>query len=483
MENAKKPISLVLALVLALSAFFVVCAGAVVDASAAAGDVIYFKKPASWNSVYCYVWEKDGEGSVAWPGTEMTDEGDDIYSFTMPGNENMVIFNNNSGSQTADLTFQGGDMLFTPSSDSGNGINGNWEPYETGPVKFTSFGTSLESPQYKDTQINIFASAESENGSAIEYQFSVSGAESRVLQNYSSSTNVYWSPAVAGEYVITVTARDAQDNEVSRSMDYTIKDDATESRPVLKGITPAGGSTVQTGQRASVDVIASGGMTGTNLLFYKVAITQQSTQQVVNGDVYYSLNDTYSFTPAQDGTYNVTVYVQNSSNITVSNTYELFATSSAADLLIQSFTSSKTSPINAGDSVTFTAQATGGTEPYEYQFAVNNVVQQSYSSKQTFDWTANAGGTYTIAVTARDAEGKTATTDAISITVLEEEYILGDADGDGKVTLIDAILIQRASIGLVTLTNTQMKAADFDQNGTVELQDALMVQKRALAII
>ena len=52
MENAKKPISLVLALVLALSAFFVVCAGAVVDASAAAGDVIYFKKPSSWNSVY-----------------------------------------------------------------------------------------------------------------------------------------------------------------------------------------------------------------------------------------------------------------------------------------------------------------------------------------------------------------------------------------------------------------------------------------------
>lgn len=615
MVNAKKPLAVVLALLMVFSAFF---AAGTIGASAASGDTIYFEKPDGWSTVNCYVWGGSSGVAKDWPGTAMTLVSGNVYSFTMPGDQDSVIFNNGGSDQTGDAaaSYDGTKNYFTPSSDrddkgrllgtwsvyegstnptsatdptsatsatdptsatsatdptqpsgdaayaylnneagwskvnahywngSGTGTswpgvalsdanktaegyyeviipaeyvdstkskggiifnNGSgdqstdlrigpgesmiynnktksWEIYDTSPLKITSFGTNEKSPQYKETDVTIFASAVSDTGAAIQYQFSVSGAENKVIQGYSTKTSVVWNPTVAGTYKITVDVKDSEGNTNSRTIDYTIKDDATEANAILKGITPATGSVIKTNQKANVTVNASGGQVGTNLLFYKVSIVQQSTQKVVNGDVYYSLNKNYSFTPAQDGTYTVTVSVQNSKNHTVTNTYELFSSSSDADLVIQSFQMSTPSTVTVGTDVTFTALANGGTQPYQYQFTVNGAVKQAYSSNNTYTMKSAAAGTYNVEVTVKDASNKTATTTALQLTVIDQQYTPGDVDKDGDVTMKDALLVQKAVLDLVTFTDEQIKIADMDGNGDIDLKDAITIQKIVLQI-
>lgn len=57
-----------------------------------------------------------------------------------------------------------------------------------------------------------------------------------------------------------------------------------------------------------------------------------------------------------------------------------------------------------------------------------------------------------------------------------DPYILGDADDDGKVTVLDATAIQRHLAALTTLSYHE-QAADADENGEVDILDATAVQR------
>lgn len=68
---------------------------------------IYFKNTANWSKVYAYSWKKNTNDCVkAWPGTEMQyDSAKKLYYIDVNVNTyDMIIFNNNNGTQTADLT-------------------------------------------------------------------------------------------------------------------------------------------------------------------------------------------------------------------------------------------------------------------------------------------------------------------------------------------------------------------------------------------
>ena len=58
-----------------------------------------------------------------------------------------------------------------------------------------------------------------------------------------------------------------------------------------------------------------------------------------------------------------------------------------------------------------------------------------------------------------------------------ETYIMGDADGDGRVTVNDATLIQRAGIGLAQLSRVRERTADVNGDGRVSILDTTCVQK------
>ena len=85
-----KVLSLILCLMLAVSA---VCAGTV-GAFAASGDTVYCKLNNGWSKVYCYMWSDSLGNNQAWPGVEMTNVTDNIYSYSIGADYDMIIFNN-----------------------------------------------------------------------------------------------------------------------------------------------------------------------------------------------------------------------------------------------------------------------------------------------------------------------------------------------------------------------------------------------------
>lgn len=62
----------------------------------------------------------------------------------------------------------------------------------------------------------------------------------------------------------------------------------------------------------------------------------------------------------------------------------------------------------------------------------------------------------------------------------ELNFVLGDIDGDGKVTATDARLALRAAVGLEVLTEDQLKAADWDKDGKITAADAREILKKAV---
>ena len=73
---------------------------------------------------------------------------------------------------------------------------------------------------------------------------------------------------------------------------------------------------------------------------------------------------------------------------------------------------------------------------------------------------------------------------SFSVTIIERVYILGDANGDGRVTTKDSLNVLRYSVGLWKNISEEQKAAlDVDGNGKVTASDALKIQRYAIGIL
>lgn len=602
-KKGKKSTSLMLSVLMLLSVFTVMIVNVSTTAAAAGGDVIYFEKPGSWGTPNCYVWSEGSEGPTAWPGTAMkaVQGEENVYAFTMPGNQEKVIFNNGNGShQTADLSFEGGNKIFKvsgsetgtkvtgawssysgsavtptdpadptqpeptnppvtgkgayaylkndagwtnptvyywkdgntsnsawpgaalkdsdkdaagnyavfiPESYLGGGVifnNGNdsqksgdltiksgesklynnkdnsWEIYDTSAVQFANVSTDLASPQYRETDITISATATGGSGD-IQYKFSVKkGSQTTVLSDYSAQSSVVWTPDAAGTYSVVIEVKDSEGNTNSRTISpYVIEDDRTSVKPVLKGITPANGTQVQANKEMTLSVKAAGGITGTNLLFYKVAVKAPDGTAV--NTVYYKTGNTLTFKPAKLGTYTITVTVQNSANTTVENTYTYESVGTPTpveDPVVRSFTTNPQTSAVAGTAVTMSAQGAQGAAPYEYRFSVNGTVVREYAPANSYTWVPQTAGAYTLKVTLKDAQGKTAEK-TLSFTVTKKPdgtVIRGDVDLNGKVEVSDVLTLQKYIAKQVALSADQLKAADVTDDGKADVSDVLKIQ-------
>lgn len=125
MKKSKKLLCVIMALIIALSAF-----GVMITANAASGDTFYFQKPADWNDdIYVYWWS--GSGAPSWPGVKMTKEGGDLYSFK--ATTSFTEFNINDGGaenvsdphQTVNLNFPKDGMMGVVGTSAGKNDYGN----------------------------------------------------------------------------------------------------------------------------------------------------------------------------------------------------------------------------------------------------------------------------------------------------------------------------------------------------------------------
>ncbi|MBR3028936.1 MAG: starch-binding protein [Bacteroidales bacterium] len=73
--------------------------------------IAYFKNTEGWKNVYCYAWDGDNKILGEWPGVQARANNDGLFYmvFTDDVPKN-IIWNNNSGDQTADLAFENGEV-------------------------------------------------------------------------------------------------------------------------------------------------------------------------------------------------------------------------------------------------------------------------------------------------------------------------------------------------------------------------------------
>ncbi len=107
----------------------------------------------------------------------------------------------------------------------------------------------------------------------------------------------------------------------------------------------------------------------------------------------------------------------------------------------------------------------------EYTASTSSDTNTSTNTSTDSD-TGTSTDTSTDSDTGTSTDSDSDTGDTYQITVL-----LGDADLNGSVNLIDAAVAQRAIAALTTLNETAAAAADVDGNSTVNTADVLYIQK------
>ena len=77
--------------------------------------------------------------------------------------------------------------------------------------------------------------------------------------------------------------------------------------------------------------------------------------------------------------------------------------------VISSLEADKVSPQKTETAIKFDTEASGGTGSLSYQYEINGEVVKAYDSQSDYTWTPSTAGTYTVKVTVKDANNKTAT--------------------------------------------------------------------------
>lgn len=369
------------------------------------GTTVYYKNNSNWSTPYVYMWNSDSD-NLGWPGKPMTKVEDNVWMYTASKKYSNCIFSNNGSDKTADLTAYDGQIY----------DNGTWKVYDTSDLRVTSYTTDPSSDIYTGMDVTLSAEAYNKSGKAVYYKFSVTNASGgkSVIADFGTSKTATWKPTAAGNYTITFDFKDTAGNENSRNLAVTVLSDSSVAKPIIKSVYPANLNLIKAGSAATVTVSAGGGATGTNLLFYKYVVTDPNG---VKNTPYYTLNNTYRFTPSMAGNYVVDVYVQASDNSTVTKSYTYTATAdgpipTAAPTTAQPYTQPYTSAQPTTQRETTPSGYSKGDANMDHYFDIKDATYVQMHVAE-FDEAQN-----------------------ISIA-------LADMNNDNRITVLDATLIQK----------------------------------------
>ena len=194
MKLMKRSLSILLSVLLILSVFTIIPA---TTASAALSEntiTIFFTDALNWNgggsnSINIYCWKTESGNNVeaaAWPGSAMTEiytngmnGGQIVYAVEIPEDVTGIIFNNNSGSQTVDITTGIADDAWWYTENS----------YTNGKANVNT----TASPAYTD---------------AVDATCVAAGHTGYYLMDNVSGSNVYWNGEFGDDKIVTNNTAD-----------------------------------------------------------------------------------------------------------------------------------------------------------------------------------------------------------------------------------------------------------------------------------
>lgn len=277
----------------------------------------------------------------------------------------------------------------------------------------TSLTANVGFPAATGTPITFTAQATGGIG-PLEYKFwrYKVGSGWTMARDWATSNSHTWTPGGGdtGSYTLQAWVRNGGSTGSAddfRALEFSISNGA----PVqVQSFTANRSFPSGTGTSITWTAIASGGSAGP-LQFKFWRFNEGAGTWTMVQD--YSASNTLTWMPGYNdpGTYQLQVWVRSAGS---SASYEAYGatgsfTITRTPVTITSFTANRTFPVTNGTSITWTAQATGGSGALEYFFRRYNTstglwtTVQAYGSSNTFTWTPSPSetGTYSLQVWVR----------------------------------------------------------------------------------
>ena len=173
--------------------------------------------------------------------------------------------------------------------------------------------------------------------------------------------------------------------------------------------------------------------------------------------------------------------------ITEGNRY--LAKSTNAGVGNSTATLTTTVQMSAGDTLTFDYFYSSENNYDWYRFKANGTEVQKLSGTgmsdfASYTYTAASDGAYTFEWSYSKDISVNGGNDCVKIDNVafsgDAGMADGDVDGDGIVSVSDALLAMRGAMGTITLTASQLAHADLDGDGTVTASEALAIMRMAM---
>ena len=373
------------------------------------------KLPSGWSSANIYVYDESVAPTkeiAKWPGVAMTNEGNGIYSYTLPegwGENTQVIFNN--GNAQVPGAQQPGFNL--PENKIGTYENGNWTLTDiVRPIQITSFAADKLSPQVEETTIGLSVKATGGNGT-LQYKFTckntVTNTE-KLIRDYSNDSNAEWTPLTAGTYKVIVTVKDSKGNTKEDSFEFKI--DPKYIDIVLNSLN-LDKTEVSAGEEISISADAKGGIGSLTYKFYY----KKGVEYTLIKD--HSSEASIKWIPEESGEYYVYVDVMDSAGNIKCTSKKVTVSKKAVEITDVSV--DKTT-IRVGDSVNIITTAIGGSN-LQYRVAVHDfentwTTLHDFKDSNITAWKPEIADKYVIWVDVIDEDGDYASK-SIEVTVIE----------------------------------------------------------------
>ena len=362
---------------------------------------VYIKKPDGWgDKINCYAYVDKDTNNGKWPGVEMKYLGEGVYAYNLPDDFKTasVIFNDGvsqyPAAQQAGLEFTKGQSMAY--------INGSWTKVEkkADDIKITFSADTVSAKVGSEVKLTAQASGGSGN---YTYKFIVSDNNGNwyKIRDYARSNTCTWRPGAAGSKTLYVDVKDSEGayQRVELPIQVTKQ---TEKLSVKLAASPSG--TAKVGSEVKLTAQASG---GSGNYTYKFILSDN------NGNWYkirdYAKSNTCTWRPGAVG--NKTLYVDVKDSAGAYQRVELpIRVTKQAEKLSVKLTASPFGTAKVGSEVKLTAQATGGSGSYLYDFLVcspdNNWYRlRDYEKTGTYLWVPKTVGNTMLYVDAVDSEG------------------------------------------------------------------------------